>query len=109
MGLQELSKLCHAQLDSKMIDVLITPTASCHYTVEEMCKDPVKLNSNLGKYTNYMNFLDLCGIAVPLGGCWKRKVSNVEDLPFGITLAARGGDDEKVLKFAEMIESASKA
>ena len=30
--------------------------------VEELEKDPVRLNSNLGKYTNYMNLLDLCGV-----------------------------------------------
>jgi allophanate hydrolase len=109
--LQELSKLCHAQLDSNMIDVLITPTSPCNYTVEEMQKDPVKLNSNMGKYTNYMNFLDLCGVAVPLGGSWQRKSPNAEvcDLPFGVTLAGRGGEDEKMLKLAETIESASKA
>ena len=35
---------------------------SCLFQVEELEKDPVRLNSNLGKYTNYMNLLDLCGV-----------------------------------------------
>jgi allophanate hydrolase len=106
--LQELSRVCHGQIEAAEIDVLITPTASCNYTIAEMEKDPVKLNSNLGKYTNYMNLLDLCGLAVPLGGSWTRTTSSTGacELPFGITLAARGGEDEKLLGLGEAIEAA---
>lgn len=49
------------------VDVIITPTAGTHYTVEEVLADPVRLNSNLGRYTNYMNLLDLAAWAVPSG------------------------------------------
>lgn len=43
--------------------------------------DPIRLNANLGYYTNYMNLLDLAAVAVPAG-----MLSN--GLPFGMTLAA---------------------
>ena len=33
--LQELSRACHAQWDANKLDVLITPTASCNYTVNK--------------------------------------------------------------------------
>ena len=32
-----------------------------------MLADPIKLNTNLGYYTNFMNLLDLAAIAVPAG------------------------------------------
>ncbi len=43
---------------------LMLPTAGTIYTVEQMLADPITLNSNLGRYTNFMNLLDLCGVAV---------------------------------------------
>ena len=49
------------------IDFLLTPTAPTTYTIKEMLDDPIQLNANMGYYTNYMNLLDLCGIAVPAG------------------------------------------
>ena len=35
------------------------------YTVEQVLADPIQLNSRLGTYTNFVNLLDLCGLAVP--------------------------------------------
>ena len=39
-------------------------------------------------------------VAVPLGGLWQRSPGKgaavPRELPFGVTLAARGGEDEKV-------------
>jgi allophanate hydrolase len=49
------------------VDFLLSPTAPRSYTVAELLNDPVQLNSNMGYYTNYMNLLDLCGLAVPAG------------------------------------------
>ncbi len=56
------------------IDILITPTALHHYTVEELENDEKRgavangaKNSNLGRFTNYMNLLDCCAVAVPSG------------------------------------------
>ena len=52
----------------------------------EIEADPVRLNSNLGYYTNYLNLLDLCAVAVPAG-----VLSN--GLPWGITLVAPASKD----------------
>jgi allophanate hydrolase len=66
---------------------LVTPTAGTIYTIEEVNADPIRLNTNLGYYTNFMNLLDLAAIAVPAG--FQR-----DGLPFGITLAAPSFTDE---------------
>jgi len=63
------------------VDVLVTPTAGTIYRIAEVEAEPIRLNSNLGHYTNFMNLLDLSAIAVPAG--FQRN-----GLPFGITLAA---------------------
>jgi allophanate hydrolase len=70
------------------IDVLALPTAPTAYTVEQALAEPVTLNSNLGTYTNFVNLLDLCGIALPAA-------ITKTNTPFGITLLAPGGQDAK--------------
>jgi allophanate hydrolase len=69
----------------RQIDVLALPTAPTVYTVEQVLADPVQLNSRLGTYTNFVNLLDLCGLALPAALHGTR--------PFGITLLAPGGQD----------------
>lgn len=73
------------------IDALLTPTAGTIYTVAEIESDPIQLNSNLGYYTNYMNLLDLCAVAVPAG-------FQKDGLPFGITIVAPSFCDDRVLR-----------
>jgi allophanate hydrolase len=68
------------------IDVLVTPTAGTLYTIDEVNANPIRLNTNLGYYTNFMNLLDLAAIAVPAG-------FQPDGLPFGITLAAPAFSD----------------
>ncbi len=65
----------------EQIDFLVSPTAPRSYLIRELLEDPITLNSNMGYYTNYMNLLDLCGVAVPAGF-----MSN--GIPFGVTLIA---------------------
>ena len=65
----------------EQIDFLVSPTAPRSYLIRELIEDPITLNSNMGYYTNYMNLLDLCGVAVPAGF-----MSN--GIPFGVTLIA---------------------
>ena len=71
------------------VDALALPTAPTLYTVEQVLADPVQLNSRLGTYTNFVNLLDLCGLAVP--AALHDGPSGV--MPFGITLLAPGGND----------------
>ncbi len=49
------------------VDALVAPTAGTIYKISEIEADPVRLNSNLGRYNNFMNLLDLCGLTVPAG------------------------------------------
>jgi allophanate hydrolase len=70
----------------RSIDVLLLPTAPTAYTVEQVLANPVQLNSRLGTYTNFVNLLDLCGLALPAS-------MKGDGTPFGITLLAPGGSD----------------
>ena len=49
------------------MDILLLPTAPTHYRVAEVMTDPLIPNSRLGTYTNFVNLLDLCAVAVPSG------------------------------------------
>jgi allophanate hydrolase len=70
----------------RAIDALVLPTAPTIYTVEEVLADPIQLNSRLGTYTNFVNLLDLCGLAVPAA-------MRPDGIPFGVTLLAPTGED----------------
>jgi len=82
------------------IDLLLTPTAGTIYRILEVDHDPVRLNTNLGVYTNYMNLLDLCGVAVPAG-------FREDGMPFGVTLVGPRGTDHALLKVAGRLHRAS--
>ena len=79
------------------IDVMVTPTAGTIYTIEEVNADPVKCNSNLGYYTNFMNLLDLSATAVPTG--FQR-----DGLPFGVTICAPAFKDKQLLALAGKVQ-----
>jgi allophanate hydrolase len=70
----------------RQVDALILPTVPTVYTVEQVLADPVQLNSRLGTYTNFVNLLDLCGLAVPAA-------MHEDGTPFGVTLLAPAGND----------------
>ena len=76
------------------VDVILTPTASTIYTIDEVNANPVQTNSNLGYYTNFMNLLDLAAIAVPAG-------FQTNNLPFGVTLCAPAFSDDALLQLAK--------
>lgn len=37
------------------------------YRIDEIEAEPLRLNANLGDYTNFVDLLDLCAIAIPNG------------------------------------------
>jgi len=82
------------------VDILVTPTAGTIYRVDELEAEPVKLNSNLGYYTNYMNLLDLAAIAVPAGFLG-------DGLPFGVTLVAPAFNDEALCRLGDIAHRAA--
>jgi allophanate hydrolase len=77
--LQALKRQAEAEWEK--MDVLVIPTAGTIYTLEQVEREPLTLNSNLGYYTNFVNLMDLCALAVP---CTFRQ----NGLPFGVTLIA---------------------
>ncbi len=79
------------------VDFLVTPTVGTTYRIDSVQSDPIRLNSNLGYYTNFMNLLDCCGIAIPCG-----QLEN--GLPFGITLTHMAQSDRRLLCYAHKIQ-----
>lgn len=75
------------------IDVLLLPTAGTIYRVAEIESDPVRLNANLGRYTTFVNLLDLAAIAVPAG-------FDARSLPFGVSFIGPAWSDDRLLALA---------
>jgi allophanate hydrolase len=83
-------------------DAMVVPTAPRLYTIAEVEADPIRLNSRLGTYTNFVNLLDLCAIAVPSG-------TRGDGLPSSVTLIAPARADGVIAGVAAAIESRSGA
>ncbi len=92
--LKELQSVTPAVWQS--MDVMITPTAGRQYTIEEMLAEPIKLNTELGYYTNYVNLLDLSAVAVPAG-------MQDDGLGFGVTLIAPAWQDDALCSLADVL------
>lgn len=80
----------------RRMDVLLLPTAPTIYTVEAVMADPIRLNANLGHYTNFVNLLDCCAAAVPAG-------FTPDGLPFGVTLVAPAFADDDLAILADRL------
>ena len=72
------------------IDALVLPTVGTHYSLREVEAAPLQRNTDNGFYTNFVNLLDLCAVAVPAG-------FTSRGLPFGISLVAEAMRDESLL------------
>lgn len=83
------------------IDVLLVPTIPTVYTVEQVLADPIQLNSRLGTYTNFVNLLDLAGLAVPAS-------MRPDGIPSGITLLAPGGHDALLASLGRVFHADTK-
>jgi allophanate hydrolase len=81
------------------VDVLVTPTAGTIYRIAAVNADPVRLNSNLGYYTNFVNLLDLAAVAVPAG-------FRTDGIPFGVSIVGRAGSDYELLGLAMRLQRA---
>ena len=75
------------------MDCLVLPTTGTTYTIAEVAADPVRLNTNLGYYTNFVNLMDLAAIAVPAG-------FRPNGLPFGFSLIGPAFSDEALIAVA---------
>ena len=81
------------------MDVLLLPTTGTTCTIAEVQADPIRLNSNLGCYTNFVNLLDLAAIAVPAG-------FRPDGLPLGVTLMAPAFSDRSLLAIGDRLHRA---
>ncbi|HEY3598970.1 MAG TPA: allophanate hydrolase [Paraburkholderia sp.] len=79
------------------IDAMVTPTSATTATVDELERDPIRVNSRFGYYTNFVNLLDLSALAVPAGVCG---VGLHTGLPFGVTFVGRAHEDAVLLGLA---------
>lgn len=47
------------------IDLIAVPSVPTAPTLDEMARDPLALNTRLGRFTSFTNLLDLCAITIP--------------------------------------------
>jgi allophanate hydrolase len=83
------------------IDALVLPTAPTAYSTAQVLANPIELNSRLGTYTNFVNLLDLCGLALPAA-------IRPDDIPFGITLLAPAGQDAQLASIGRVFHADTK-
>lgn len=96
--LRELTRRCHREMSK--VDVLAVPTSGTIYTHRQIAEAPVERNTNLGYYTNFVNLLDLCALAVP--GKFRS-----DGLPAGVTLIAPAHADHFLAKMGSRLHRAA--
>ena len=76
------------------------PTTPSTWSIAEIEKNPIELNTRLGRYTNFVNLLDLAAIALPAG--FRR-----DGLPLGVTLLGPAFSDRELLEWGERFSATS--
>lgn len=84
------------QIDEMMsgFDALLTPTIPRPYKIEEVEMDPINLNSNLGHFTNFMNLLNRCAVAVPTFDLY-------DNLKASVTFSSCASDDFRLMNLVD--------
>jgi allophanate hydrolase len=82
-------------------DALLLPTTTAHPTIEQVAADPVGVNVALGRFTTFLNMLDMCAVAVPAG--------NVGGLPFGVSCVGPAFSELVLLDLARRLEGSPAA
>ncbi|RJP71604.1 MAG: allophanate hydrolase [Comamonadaceae bacterium] len=99
--LKALRRVCDRVWNA--VDCILTPTAGTIYRIAQMQADPIRLNSNLGRYTNFVNLLDHSAVAVPAGVLAS---GDAQGLPWGVTLGAPAHKDIALLRLADRFHRA---
>jgi allophanate hydrolase len=84
------------------VDALMVPTAPGHPRFEEVDADPLGVNARLGTYTNFVNLLGWCALALPAG-------RTAAGLPFGVTFIAPAAHDVALVELGRRWEGAAPA
>ena len=82
------------------VDLLAVPTVPRTFSLADLDSDPIGPNSALGTYTNFVNLLDLCALAVP--GPFRR-----DGVPAGTTLIAQAGGDALLASLGARLHAAA--
>lgn len=80
------------------LDLLMVPTAPAHPKHTDIDADPLGANALLGTYTNFVNLLGWCALALPAG-------FTASGLPFGVTFIAPGAADAALARFGQQWEA----
>ncbi|HEY5318867.1 MAG TPA: amidase family protein, partial [Solirubrobacteraceae bacterium] len=73
------------------VDALLLPTTPMHPTHDQVAAEPFAVNDRLGRFTNFVNLMDLAALAVPAS-------PRHDGLPFGVTLLAPAFHDHRLLE-----------
>ena len=95
--LAALKKQCDALMQG--FDFILIPTSPTFFTRAELAQQPIVHNSTMGTYTNFVNLLDYCATAVPVGftEC---------GVPWGATLFTDAFRDIELLSYAGLLHRA---
>ena len=96
--LADLRRAAEPLLDA--VDLLCVPTIPTFCSLADLAEDPIGPNARLGTYTNFVNLMDLCGIAVPTG-------PRRDGRPGSVTLLARAGRDGLTAAVADRLHRAA--
>lgn len=88
-----------ADIEMAKVNFILVPTTPRNFTVQEVEADPVRLNSILGTYTNFMNLLDYSALALPASR-YQGKI------PWGVTVFADVWMDRALLELGGKYERA---
>ena len=89
-----------AELLFRDYDALLLPTTPFCPSLADVAADPVGVNSQLGRYTNFVNLCDLAAIAVPGG-------FDSNGLPIGVTLIGPAWSEGRLAAYADAIHRAN--
>lgn len=87
--LLQQARICATLWDA--VDCLCLPTTPGIATTTDVAAEPVQRNRRIGTYTNWMNLLDCCGLAVPGD-------RRSDSAPTGVTLAAPAWHDATLME-----------
>ena len=95
-GLRKITERAFAGMDA-----ILLPTTPTVYSTAQVLANPIELNSRLGTYTNFVNLLDLCALALPAA-------MRGDGIPFGITLLAPAGRDALLASIGRVFHADTK-
>jgi allophanate hydrolase len=77
------------------VDFLLLPTTPTIFTQAQITEEPLSRNAVLGRFTNFVNLMDLSAVALPAG-------FREDGLPFGITALAPAFCDDVLEQVAQV-------